>query len=66
MRLLRACDVARKQDHSRRLDARKQGSETWRHLGAVEADDQELSDIPGDRRLRQNEFLAFLSERAND
>ena len=44
MRLRSARDVAGKQDHSRRLDAREQGCETRIHLGAVEADDQELAD----------------------
>ena len=45
MRLLGAGDVAGKQDHARGLDAREQGSETRRHLGAVEADDEELADV---------------------
>src|SRR5882724_9053754 len=44
-RLLGTCDVARKQDHAGWLDACEQRSETRIHLGAVEADDQELADL---------------------
>ncbi len=45
MRLFRPSDVARKQNHPRRLNLRKQGSEPRRHLGSIEADDEELADI---------------------
>src|SRR6266576_4942832 len=45
MRLIGAGDVAGEEDHARRLNAGEQGSETWRYLGAVEADDEELADV---------------------
>jgi hypothetical protein len=38
-------DVAGKKNYAGGLDAREQGSEARRHLGAVEADDQELADL---------------------
>ena len=40
-------DVAGKQNHARRLNLREQGSEARRHLGPVEADDEELADLLG-------------------
>ncbi len=45
MRLLSSGDVAGKQNHARRLNLREQGSEARRHLGPVEADDEELADF---------------------
>src|SRR6267378_2322101 len=45
MRLLSSGDIAGKQNHPRRLNLREQGSETWRHLGPVEADNEELADL---------------------
>ena len=45
VRLLSSGDVAGKQDHARRLNLREQGSEARRHLGPVEADDEELADV---------------------
>ncbi len=40
--LLRALDIAREENDSRRLQPPKQGSEPRRHLGAVEANNQKL------------------------
>src|SRR5208337_1755252 len=45
MRLLSPGDVAGEQNHAGRLNLREQGSEVRRHLGPVEADDEELADI---------------------
>src|SRR6266852_8828454 len=45
MRLRSSRDVTGKEDHARWLNLREQGSEAWRHLGPVEADDEELADF---------------------
>ncbi len=45
VRLLRPGDVAGKQNHSRRLNLRKQGSEARRHSGPIKADDEKLADV---------------------
>ena len=45
VRLRGSGNVAGKQDHARRLNLRKQGNEVRRHLGPVEADDEEPADI---------------------
>src|ERR1700687_1124345 len=45
MGLLSSGDIAGKQNHACGLNLREQGSEAWRHLGPVEADDEELADI---------------------
>ncbi len=39
MCLLGTLDIARKQNHPRRLNLPKQGSQPRRHLGSIEADD---------------------------
>src|ERR1700674_2367431 len=44
IRLLSSGDVAGKEDHTCRLNLREQRSEAWGHLGAVEADDEDLAD----------------------
>src|SRR5713101_4459202 len=46
MRLLGVGNVAGKQNHARRLNAAEQGSEPWRHLRTIEADDEESPGLP--------------------
>src|SRR5208282_2185841 len=50
VRLIGCDDVAGEEDHARGLNFLEQGSEAWRCLGPVEADDQELADIWAVRR----------------
>ena len=45
MRLLSPGDITGKQNHARRLNPSEQGSEARRHLGPVEADDEQLADV---------------------
>jgi hypothetical protein len=48
VRLLSACDIACEKNYARRLQPREQGTEPRRHLGAIEAHDQQLADLSGD------------------
>ena len=41
-------DIAREKYHTRRFEPREQGTEPRRHLGAVEAHDEQLADLSGD------------------
>src|SRR5579864_557933 len=45
MRLRRINDIARKQDYSAGLNTGEQIRQLWRHLRAVEADDEQLADF---------------------
>ena len=54
--LFRILDVPSEQDHSRRLQPRKQGIDLRRILGSIETDDQKLSNAIC---LSQRSFLAF-------
>ena len=45
--LLATDDIARKENHTRRLQSCEQGTESRRHLGAVEADNEELANLGG-------------------